>query len=95
MAKYIVPFINLDSKIIDENGYMLPEFKNFMRGLSDLLNNNFQDTGIKVPDINGDINKVLQSDQSIPDGTMWLDNSTSPQTIKVFIDGVIQTFMVT
>jgi len=86
MSQYNVPFLSLDTQIVNENGTMTQEMLNFVKGMSDLFNNNFNATGLKVPDQPTTIN-VNEN------GTIWYNNNTN--TAQILVDGQPHNFNTT
>jgi len=82
MSQYSVPFLPLETKIVNEDGTMTEEMQNFVRGMSDLFNNNFNATGLKIPDQPTTLN-------ANENGTIWYNNETN--TVQVLIDGDTHT----
>jgi hypothetical protein len=91
MAQYKVPPLNLNEPIVDKDGKPTNNFLNFLTALSDLTTQNFNTTGIKIPDNSGDLSLTDNNGAPTPDGTQWTDNSTNPPTIKVILNGQIKT----
>ena len=77
MSQYNVPFLSTSYKITNPDGTMSTEMFNFVKGVSDLFNNNFNATGLKVPDVPTEISNATEN------GTTWYNNQNNMLQVRV------------
>ncbi len=82
MSQYNIPFLPSGAKIVNADGTMTDEMQSFMQGISTLVNNNFQSSGLKLPTINAESN-------TNENGSAWYNNKT--KTAQIRIDGKTHT----
>lgn len=87
MAVFNIPFPPLNKPISDQNGMITDEWSDWMRGMTNLTTNNFNQTGVHAPTLNTD---EFNGEEN---GSIYYDKDTD--TYKGIQDGDIKTFTTT